>query len=51
MDRIRTLVVDDEKPARTRLLDLLRREEEIEIVGEGRDGREAIDLVARTRRI
>jgi two-component system LytT family response regulator len=45
MDRIRTLVVDDEKPARTRLLDLLNREAEVEIVGEGRDGREAIDLV------
>jgi two-component system LytT family response regulator len=45
MDRIRTLVVDDEKPARTRLLDLLHREEEIEVVGEGRDGREAIELV------
>ena len=45
MDRIRTLVVDDEKPARTRLLELLHREPEIEIVGEARDGREAIELV------
>jgi two-component system LytT family response regulator len=45
MDRIRTLVVDDEKPARTRLLELLQREPDIEVVGEARDGREAIELV------
>ena len=45
MERIRTLVVDDEKPARTRLLELLRREPEIDVVGEARDGREALELV------
>jgi two-component system, LytTR family, response regulator len=45
MDRIPTLVVDDEKPARTRLLELLRREPDIEVVAEARDGREAVELV------
>jgi two-component system LytT family response regulator len=45
MERVRTLVVDDEKPARARLLELLRREPGIEIVGEGCDGREAVELV------
>jgi two-component system LytT family response regulator len=45
MERIRTLIVDDEKPARRRLAELLGREPEIEITGEARDGREAVDLV------
>ena len=45
MDRIRTLIVDDEKPARRRLAELLSREPEIEVAGEARDGREAVDLV------
>jgi two-component system, LytTR family, response regulator len=45
MERVRTLIVDDERPARARLLELLHREPGIEVVGEGRDGREAIELV------
>lgn len=45
MDSIRTLVVDDEKPAQARLLELLRRESDIKVVGVARDGREAIDLI------
>jgi two-component system LytT family response regulator len=45
MTKIRTLVVDDEKPARTRLLELLARDPEVEVVGVGRDGREALALV------
>src|SRR5215204_4846173 len=45
MDRIRTLIVDDEKPARRRLAELLGRELEIDVVGEARDGREAVDLI------
>ncbi len=45
MERIRTLIVDDEKPARRRLAELLGREPEITIAGEARDGREAVDLV------
>ena len=45
MDRISTLIVDDEKPARRRLAELLGREQHIEVVGEARDGREAVDLI------
>jgi two-component system, LytTR family, response regulator len=45
MDRIRTVIVDDEKPARTRLLALLEHRDDIEVVGVARDGREAVTLV------
>ncbi len=45
MDRIRTVIVDDEKPARTRLLSLLEQHSDIEVVGVARDGREAVALV------
>jgi len=49
MERIRALIVDDEKPARRRLAELLSREPEIEVTGEARDGREAVDLVRANR--
>jgi len=45
IERIRALIVDDEKPARRRLAELLGREPDIEVTGEARDGREAVDLV------
>lgn len=45
MDRIRTVIVDDEKPARTRLLSLLEQHGDIEVVGIARDGREAVALI------
>lgn len=45
MEAIRTLVVDDEKPAQTRLLELLQREQDIKIVGVARDGHEALELI------
>lgn len=45
VERIRTLIADDEKPARTRLRELLPREPHIEIIGEARDGREAVELI------
>jgi two-component system LytT family response regulator len=45
MDRIRALIVDDEKPARRRLAELLGREPDIAVTGEARDGREAVDMV------
>jgi two-component system, LytTR family, response regulator len=45
MDRIRALIVDDEKPARRRLMELLRREPDIEVAAEAVDGREAVALV------
>jgi two-component system, LytTR family, response regulator len=43
---LRTLLVDDEQPARERLRQLLAGVEEIEIVGEAEDGVQAIERVA-----
>ncbi len=43
MNKIRALVVDDELPARRRILDLLEKQDDIEITGMARDGREAVD--------
>ena len=45
MEPIKTLIVDDEKPARSRLTLCLRRQPDIEIVGIARDGLEAVKLV------
>ena len=42
---MRTIVVDDEPLARERLLKLLRAETEIELVGEAKNGREAVALI------
>jgi DNA-binding NarL/FixJ family response regulator len=46
---IRTLVVDDQALVRTGFRMILDAEDDIEVVGEAADGREAIDAVARTR--
>jgi two-component system, LytTR family, response regulator len=45
MGIIRTIVVDDEKPARMRLLELLSREADVEVVGTASNGREAVELI------
>lgn len=45
MSNIKTIVVDDEKPARMRLLELLRRETDVEVVGTAADGAEGLDLI------
>lgn len=47
MDRIRTLVCDDEPMARHGVSALLARDPEIEVVGEAADGDEAITLIER----
>jgi two-component system, LytTR family, response regulator len=49
MGNIRTIVVDDEKPARMRLLELLHREPDMDVVGTASDGREALDLIRSSR--
>lgn len=49
MGTIRTIVVDDEKPARMRLLELLRREPDVEVAGTASDGREALELIRSSR--
>jgi two-component system LytT family response regulator len=47
MTSVRTMVVDDEQPARVRLLELLEREPGIEVVGTASDGHEAVEAVRR----
>jgi two-component system LytT family response regulator len=49
MGKIRTIIVDDEKPARVRLLELLNRETDIDVIGTAAEGREAVDLIRRVR--
>ena len=43
--RLRTLIVDDERPARTRIRHLLSQEGDFEVVGEASDGYEAARLI------
>jgi two-component system LytT family response regulator len=45
--KLRTLIVDDEPLARERMRSLLEAEADITIVGECRDGREAVDAIKR----
>ena len=47
MTEIRTLIVDDEAPARARVRDLLTEERDISIIGECADGSTAIDTIRR----
>jgi two-component system, LytTR family, response regulator len=49
MKTIRTLLVDDEPPARDRLRRLLKKHKDIEIVGEAADGEAAICAIAEHR--
>lgn len=46
---LRVLVVDDERPARTRLVDLLRRDSQVVSITEGQNGSAAVALVRRDR--
>lgn len=45
MTKIRTLVADDEARARRRILDLLAGHPDVEVVGEARDGEEAVRAI------
>ena len=47
MNKIRTLVVDDEPLARKRVLSLLRQEADVEVVGECSDGGQAVSAIQR----
>jgi two-component system response regulator AlgR len=42
--KLKTLIVDDEPPARERLASLLAEIEDVQVVGEGASGREALEL-------
>ncbi len=44
---IRTLIVDDEKPARLRLRAQLQKMPEIEVVGEAENGELAVQLIVK----
>jgi two-component system LytT family response regulator len=46
-DRIHVLVADDELPARQRLIDLLRRDEQVASVSEAADGQTAVEMIQR----
>jgi two-component system, LytTR family, response regulator len=49
MEKIRVLIVDDERPARRALRTLLESESEIEIVGEATDGENGIEMIRKLR--
>ena len=49
MNKIRTFIVDDEPPARRRLVELLEREPDIEVAGAFGDGSEARAAIAREK--
>lgn len=49
MDRIKTLLIDDEKPARRALRGLLEKDPGIEIIGEAADGEQALELIRKLR--
>jgi DNA-binding LytR/AlgR family response regulator len=49
MKSLRSLLIDDELNARTRLRRLLQNENRVEIVGEAQDGREAVAEIERLR--
>lgn len=48
-DRLRVVVADDERPARSLLLSMLRRFDDVEIVGEAVDGTAAVELIERVK--
>lgn len=49
MKRVRVLVVDDSPTTRRLLVEILRADEEIDVVGQAADGLEAIEMVTRLR--
>jgi len=42
---IKTIIIDDERLARSRLFRLLKKHDNIEVMGEAEDGREAVELI------
>jgi two-component system LytT family response regulator len=45
MEKLRILIVDDERPARRSLRSLLEKEPDVEVVGEGSDGEDALEKI------
>lgn len=48
-DRLRVVVADDERPARSLLLSMLRSFDDVEVVGEAVDGAAAVELIEREK--
>ena len=48
-DKLRVVVADDERPARSLLLSMLRSFDDLDVVGEAKDGAEAVELIERMR--
>jgi two-component system LytT family response regulator len=46
-ERLRALVVDDEAPARQRLVDLLRKDPQVDGVSEAANGKAAVEIIGR----
>jgi two-component system, LytTR family, response regulator len=46
--RLRVVIADDERPARSLLRALLERYDDVEVVGEAEDGAKAVELIERT---
>jgi two-component system LytT family response regulator len=48
-EKLRVIVADDERPARSLVIALLRGFEDVEVVGEAKDGAEAVEAIERLR--
>jgi two-component system LytT family response regulator len=48
-DKLRVVIADDERPARSLLLSMLRRFDDVEVVGEATDGAAAVELIEREK--
>src|SRR5580692_86612 len=49
MDKLRVIIADDERPARSFLAAMLRTFEDVEIVGEAETGTDVIELIEREK--
>jgi two-component system LytT family response regulator len=48
-EKLRVVIADDERPARSLLLAMLRNFDEVDVVGEAKDGSEAVEVIERER--
>ena len=48
-ERLRVVVADDERPARSLVVALLRGFDDVEVIGEAKDGTEAVEVIERLR--
>jgi two-component system LytT family response regulator len=48
-ERLRVVIADDERPARSLLASMLRSFDDVELIGEAKDGAEAVEVIEKTR--